>query len=68
MQCVVSGTATYPTHHTHPRTQEALEQWNPRTDTVPMHAWLHPWLLVLCHHLELLYPALRYRLRICLHA
>jgi hypothetical protein len=24
-----------------------VEEWNPMTDTVPIHAWIHPWLPLL---------------------
>ena len=27
-----------------PQLQANVEEWNPLTDTVPIHAWLHPWL------------------------
>jgi len=27
-----------------PKLQNEVENWNPLTDTVPIHAWLHPWL------------------------
>ncbi|VDM32913.1 unnamed protein product [Hydatigera taeniaeformis] len=27
-----------------PRLRTAVEAWNPLTDTVPIHTWLHPWL------------------------
>uniref|UniRef100_A0A0V0JBR7 GCF C-terminal domain-containing protein n=1 Tax=Schistocephalus solidus TaxID=70667 RepID=A0A0V0JBR7_SCHSO len=27
-----------------PRLQAAVDAWNPLTDTIPIHAWLHPWL------------------------
>lgn len=30
-----------------PRIQREVEEWNPLTDTVPIHAWLHPWLPLL---------------------
>jgi tuftelin-interacting protein 11 len=28
-----------------PRLLTEVENWNPLTDTVPIHSWLHPWLL-----------------------
>lgn len=27
-----------------PKLQMEVDRWNPLTDTVPIHAWLHPWL------------------------
>eukprot|EP01105_Mastigella_eilhardi_P028053 TRINITY_DN8_c0_g3_i1.p1 TRINITY_DN8_c0_g3~~TRINITY_DN8_c0_g3_i1.p1 ORF type:complete len:878 (+),score=239.79 TRINITY_DN8_c0_g3_i1:33-2666(+) len=30
-----------------PRLLSEVERWDPRTDTVPVHAWLHPWLPVI---------------------
>ena len=27
-----------------PKLQHEVESWNPLTDTIPIHAWLHPWL------------------------
>ncbi|KAA3681838.1 tuftelin-interacting protein 11 [Paragonimus westermani] len=27
-----------------PKLQEAVSIWNPLTDTIPIHTWLHPWL------------------------
>nr|CAD7587242.1 unnamed protein product [Timema genevievae] len=30
-----------------PRITQEVEYWNPMTDTVPIHAWIHPWLPLL---------------------
>lgn len=30
-----------------PRLQAEVDSWNPLTDTVPVHAWIHPWLPLL---------------------
>lgn len=27
-----------------PKLQAEVSVWNPLTDTVPIHAWIHPWL------------------------
>ena len=27
-----------------PRIQHTADEWNPLTDTIPVHTWLHPWL------------------------
>ncbi|XP_063065383.1 tuftelin-interacting protein 11 [Engraulis encrasicolus] len=45
-----------------PRLQKEVENWNPLTDTVPIHAWLHPWLPLLQGRLEPLYPPIRSKL------
>nr|XP_023692876.1 tuftelin-interacting protein 11 [Paramormyrops kingsleyae]XP_023692878.1 tuftelin-interacting protein 11 [Paramormyrops kingsleyae] len=45
-----------------PRLQREVEAWNPLTDTVPIHSWLHPWLPLLQVRLEPLYPPIRSKL------
>ncbi|MBN3306862.1 TFP11 protein, partial [Amia calva] len=45
-----------------PRLQREVENWNPLTDTVPIHSWLHPWLPLLQGRLEPLYPPIRSKL------
>lgn len=27
-----------------PRLQSEVDAWNPLTDTLPVHSWIHPWL------------------------
>lgn len=39
-----------------------MEQWEPRSETVALHAWLHPWLPYLGSRMEELYPAIRFKL------
>lgn len=39
-----------------------MDNWNPLTDTVPIHSWIHPWLLLLQGRLEPLYPPIRSKL------
>ncbi|XP_056889929.1 tuftelin-interacting protein 11 [Takifugu flavidus] len=45
-----------------PRLQREVDNWNPLTDTVPIHSWIHPWLLLLQARLEPLYPPIRSKL------
>ena len=28
-----------------PRIRKEVDAWNPLTDMVPIHAWIHPWLI-----------------------
>ncbi|EDQ89632.1 uncharacterized protein MONBRDRAFT_7972 [Monosiga brevicollis MX1] len=52
-----------------PRVQRAVEEWDPRTDPVPIHLWLAPLVEVLgAAPLEAVYPTLRYKLMSCLQA
>lgn len=39
-----------------------MDSWNPLTDTVPIHSWIHPWLPLLQSRLEPLYPPIRSKL------
>uniref|UniRef100_A0A1A8Q1L0 Tuftelin-interacting protein 11 n=1 Tax=Nothobranchius rachovii TaxID=451742 RepID=A0A1A8Q1L0_9TELE len=45
-----------------PRLQREVDSWNPLTDTVPIHSWIHPWLPLLQSRLEPLYPPIRSKL------
>jgi tuftelin-interacting protein 11 len=40
------------------RLRLAIEEWDPRSDSVPIHIWLHPWLPVFEQRLEVLYDTL----------
>ena len=42
--------------------RRAVEAWEPRLETVPLHAWLHPWLPMLATPLADLYPGIRFKL------
>jgi len=46
-----------------PRIQEAVEEWNPLTDTVPIHTWTQPWIPLLGKRLQTsVYPVIRQKL------
>ncbi|XP_029961238.1 tuftelin-interacting protein 11 [Salarias fasciatus] len=45
-----------------PRLQREVDNWNPLTDTVPIHSWIHPWLPLFHTRLEPLYPPIRSKL------
>lgn len=45
-----------------PRLQKEVEDWNPLTDTMPIHAWLHPWLPLMGNRLQPLYAPIRNKL------
>jgi tuftelin-interacting protein 11 len=54
-------------HAIAPRLRQAVEEWNPRVDTVPIHTWIKPWTDVLqTEDLEPIYKAIRYKLAIVL--
>ncbi|XP_064629175.1 tuftelin-interacting protein 11-like [Lineus longissimus] len=46
----------------YPRLQSEVENWNPTSDTVPIHSWLHPWLPLMGERLEPLYAPIRQKL------
>ncbi|KAK3926472.1 Tuftelin-interacting protein 11 [Frankliniella fusca] len=46
-----------------PRLTLAVEEWNPLTDTVPIHTWTHPWLPLLGQRLHVsVFPIIRHKL------
>ncbi|XP_020657513.3 tuftelin-interacting protein 11 [Pogona vitticeps] len=45
-----------------PKLQKEVESWNPLTDTVPIHSWIHPWLPLMQVRLEPLYSPIRNKL------
>lgn len=52
-----------------PQIQLEVEQWDPLTDLVPIHLWIHPWLPYLSEHFEtIVYPTLRQKLSVALNA
>ena len=45
-----------------PRLKEAVSNWDPARDEIPIHSWLHPWLPLLQDKLACLYPDIRRKL------
>ncbi|XP_011501452.1 PREDICTED: tuftelin-interacting protein 11 [Ceratosolen solmsi marchali] len=46
-----------------PKLTLEVEEWNPLTDTVPIHTWIHPWLPLMKNRMDtLIYPIIRRKL------
>ncbi|CAM9450611.1 unnamed protein product, partial [Ectocarpus fasciculatus] len=45
-----------------PKLTRGVTEWNPRTDTVAIHTWIHPWLPLLGSRLAGLFPEIRRKL------
>ncbi|KAL0268830.1 UNVERIFIED_CONTAM: hypothetical protein PYX00_010643 [Menopon gallinae] len=52
-----------------PRITLHVHEWDPMTDTMPIHAWIHPWLPLLSSRLDsVIYPMIRHKLSLALAA
>ncbi|KAJ7548947.1 hypothetical protein O6H91_07G034300 [Diphasiastrum complanatum] len=51
-----------------PKLMLAVDAWDPLLETVPIHAWLHPWLPLLGSRMDPLYMPIRFKLGNALQA
>ncbi|KAJ3162897.1 Tuftelin-interacting protein 11 [Geranomyces variabilis] len=47
-----------------PKLSRSVEAWNPATDPIPVHVWLHPWLPHLDDRLDAIHTAVRHKLNV----
>ncbi|CAK8693912.1 unnamed protein product [Clavelina lepadiformis] len=45
-----------------PQLQKQVDNWDPLTDPIPLHSWIHPWLPHMQERLEPLYGPIRHKL------
>lgn len=49
-----------------PKLTLEVEEWNPLTDTVPIHTWIHPWIpLLSMHTYKLNIPLIKNTKKLC---
>lgn len=52
-----------------PRLAAAVNEWDPLTDTIPIHSWILPWITILGHKMEEhIFPTIRDKLGFALQA
>nr|GMC95404.1 septin and tuftelin-interacting protein 1 homolog 1-like [Ipomoea batatas] len=51
-----------------PKLVAAVDSWDPRQETIPIHSWIHPWLPLLGQKLETCYDTIHCRLGSVLHS
>uniref|UniRef100_H2YDR9 Tuftelin-interacting protein 11 n=1 Tax=Ciona savignyi TaxID=51511 RepID=H2YDR9_CIOSA len=49
-----------------PQLQKEVDCWDPLTDPIPLHSWIHPWLPHMKERLEPLYGPIRHKLSMAL--
>ena len=55
-------------HIVMPKLRATVDTWDPHRESVPIHAWLHPWLPLLGQRMEPLFPTIFYKFGSVLHA